>query len=107
VANLVDNAVKFSPAGGTVVLSAAATRGGVEIAVADPGPGIPAADRARAVARFFRGESARNSPGSGLGLALVQAVAQLHGGNLRLGEAGPGLIATLLLPAREEPGQSG
>ncbi len=107
VANLVDNAVKFSPAGGIVSLSTAATRGGVEIAVADQGPGIPAADRARAVERFFRGESARNSPGSGLGLALVQAVAQLHGGSLRLGDAGPGLIATLVLPGHEEPGQGG
>ena len=61
-------------------------RAGVEIAVADQGPGIPEADRARAAERFFRGESARNTPGSGLGLALVQAVAQLHGGSLRLAD---------------------
>ena len=58
--------------------------------MADQGPGIPEADRARAAERFFRGESARNTPGSGLGLALVQAVAQLHGGSLRLADAGPG-----------------
>ncbi len=67
--------------------------------MADQGPGIPAEDRARATERFFRGEAARNTPGSGLGLALVQAVAQLHGGALRLEDADPGLRATLSLPA--------
>jgi hypothetical protein len=107
VANLVDNAVKFSPPGGAVTLTATATRAGVEIAVTDQGPGIPEADRARAAERFFRGESARNTPGSGLGLALVQAVAQLHGGSLRLADATPGLVAVLALPGREEPGHRG
>jgi signal transduction histidine kinase len=107
VANLVDNAVKFSPPGGAVTLSAAGTRAGIDVTVADQGPGIPPADRERAAERFFRGESARNSPGAGLGLALVQAVAQLHGGSLRLAEAAPGLIVTLALPGHEEPGPSG
>ncbi len=100
LANLLDNAVKFSPAGGVVRLSAAARPGGVEVAVADQGPGIPAPDREHATQRFFRGETARNTPGSGLGLALVQAVAQLHGGTLRLSDASPGLLATLFFPAR-------
>ena len=107
VANLVDNAVKFSPPGGAVRLSATEAPTGVEIAVADQGPGIPEADRARAAERFFRGESARNTPGSGLGLALVQAVAQLHGGSLRLADTSPGLIAILSLPGHEEPVQVG
>jgi signal transduction histidine kinase len=107
VVNLVDNAVKFSPPGGTVVLSATAARAGVEIAVADQGSGMPEADRARAAERFFRGESARNTPGSGLGLALVQAVAQLHGGSLALADAAPGLVAILSLPGHEEPAQRG
>lgn len=102
VANLVDNAVKFSPSASEVRLSAKATPGGAEITVADQGPGIPEADRARAAERFFRGESARNTPGSGLGLALVQAVAVLHGGSLRLGDAAPGLVATLTLPLHDE-----
>ena len=75
--------------------------------MADQGPGIPEADRARAAERFFRGESARNTPGSGLGLALVQAVAQLHGGSLRLADASPGLIAILSLPGHEEPAHGG
>ena len=103
LANLVDNAVKFSPAGGAVRLSASITPAGIEIIVADQGPGIPTADRARATERFFRGEAARHTPGSGLGLALVQAVAQLHGGNLRLDAAEPGLAAILSLPGYDEP----
>jgi signal transduction histidine kinase len=99
VTNLTDNAVKFSPPGGEVRLSAAALPPWVEITVADRGPGIPPEDRSRATERFFRGEAARSTPGSGLGLALVQAVAHLHGGTLRLEDAGPGLRATLSLPA--------
>lgn len=101
VANLVDNAVKFSPEGGMVRL--AATAGGlIEISVSDQGPGIPAEDRARATDRFFRGETARNTPGSGLGLSLVQAVAHLHGGTLRLEDNDPGLRAVLSLPLPDE-----
>jgi signal transduction histidine kinase len=98
VANLLDNAVKFSPRGGRIELSAEATATGVEITVADHGPGIPRADRARAPERFFRGELARSTRGSGLGLSLVQAVATLHGGVLRLDDNGPGLRATMVLP---------
>ena len=97
VANLLDNAIKFSPAGGAIQVSA--TGGAViEIMVSDQGLGIPEADRARATDRFFRGEAARQTPGSGLGLALVDAVAQLHGGTLRLEDASPGLRAVLVLP---------
>lgn len=103
VANLLDNAMKFSPPQGVIRLSARAVGGGVEIAVADDGPGIPPQDRERATERFFRGESARSTPGSGLGLALVQAVAMLHGGALRLEDNAPGLRAVLHLPAAEPP----
>ncbi len=104
VANLVDNAVKFSPSGSTVRLLGATGEDGVWITVADQGPGIPANARARATERFFRAEAARSTPGSGLGLALVQAVAQLHGGSLLLEDAGPGLIARLhIAAARSEP----
>jgi signal transduction histidine kinase len=100
VANLLDNAVKFAP--GQTAVRVAATRATAGqpamIVVSDRGPGIPEADRARATERFFRGEAARNAPGSGLGLALVQAVAVLHGGTLRLEDGAPGLRASITLP---------
>jgi signal transduction histidine kinase len=107
VANLLDNAVKFSPPGGAVRLEASLAGGEVRVVVVDQGPGIPASDRQRAVQRFFRGEQARHTPGSGLGLALVLAVAQLHGGTLVLEENAPGLRAVLVLPARGEHGVAG
>lgn len=102
MANLVDNAVKFSPPFGEVRIGVEAVPTGVEIRVSDQGSGIPEDDRGRATERFFRGEQARSTPGSGLGLALVQAVAQLHGGMLRLEDANPGLRASLLLRGSEE-----
>lgn len=98
VANLMDNALKFSPEGGLIQLRAESDLSGVRITVSDEGPGIPDDDRIRATERFFRGESARSTPGSGLGLALVQAVATLHGGTLVLEDNEPGLRAVLLLP---------
>jgi signal transduction histidine kinase len=101
VANLLDNAMKFSPPQGVIRLSAQVMAGAIEIVVADDGPGIPEQDRARATERFFRGETARSTPGSGLGLALVQAVAMLHGGVLRLEDNAPGLKAVLHLPAAD------
>ncbi|HET6605979.1 MAG TPA: HAMP domain-containing sensor histidine kinase [Rhodopila sp.] len=101
VANLVDNAVKFSPPGGTVRVTATVGNA-IAIAVSDQGAGIPAEDRTRATDRFFRGETARNTPGSGLGLSLVLAVAHLHGGALKLEDNAPGLIAILSLPLPEE-----
>lgn len=97
VANLLDNAIKFSPPGGCIRVEAV-DGADLAIIVADRGPGIPAADRARATERFFRGEAARSTPGSGLGLALVQAVATLHGGELLLRDNGPGLRCELRLP---------
>ena len=104
VANLLDNAIKFSPPKGVIRLSAQVAQGGIEITVADDGPGIPPQDRERAAQRFFRGEAARSTPGSGLGLALVQAVAMLHGGALRLEDNAPGLRAVLHLPVGEMAG---
>jgi len=101
IANLLDNAVKFSPLGGTVRLEASVA-GKVEVAVSDQGPGISASERGRATERFYRGETARSTPGSGLGLSLVAAVAHLHGGELRLEDNAPGLRAVLVLPNPEE-----
>ena len=97
VANLLDNAIKFSHPGGTVFLRAALAERRISVEIADQGIGMPQSDRARASERFFRAEAARNTPGSGLGLSLVQAVAQLHGGSLLLEDADPGLRAILTL----------
>ncbi len=103
VVNLLDNALKFTPEGGTVTLSARLGDDFAEIEVADDGPGMPEADRLRAGERFFRADAARTTPGSGLGLSLVRAVAALHRGEVLLrdthpGAAAPGLTVALRLP---------
>ena len=68
------------------------------LTVADNGPGIPEADRARVVERFVRLEQSRSKPGSGLGLSLASAVARLHGGELTLADNEPGLKSIIALP---------
>ncbi len=100
VANLLDNALKFTAPGTAIVLRARRDEGVIEISIADRGPGIAPEDRGRATERFFRAEAARNTAGSGLGLALVAAVAQLHNGTLHLADNHPGLRAIITLPAR-------
>jgi signal transduction histidine kinase len=113
LANLVENAIKYGkPVPSAQPLGADAVAGNKEIliesrregdsvllSVRDHGPGIPEGDRKHAVERFVRLEASRTLPGSGLGLSLASAVATLHGGELRLGDSGPGLIATLAIPA--------
>ncbi|MEA2744301.1 MAG: hypothetical protein QOG25_2672 [Acetobacteraceae bacterium] len=106
IANLVDNAVKFSPEGGVVQLTAAVSSK-VFVTVSDQGAGIALQERENATDRFYRGESARSTPGSGLGLSLVLAVAQLHGGELQLEDNQPGLRAVLSLPLPEDEEVSG
>lgn len=106
VVNLLDNALKFSPEGGQVRLAARQVPAGVEISVADDGPGLSTADRVRVGERFFRADAARTTPGSGLGLSLVRAVAALHGGSVVLadthpGASPPGLTVTLHLPGSQ------
>jgi signal transduction histidine kinase len=96
--NLVDNALKYSPPNGRVTLRLTSAAGQVALSVSDHGSGIPAESRARVKERFVRLESSRSTPGSGLGLSLVAAVAELHGGTLDLADNGPGLIARLVLP---------
>jgi len=105
LANLLDNAIKYTPGGGRVTISLDHTPGGVALQVADSGPGIPAEDRARVLERFVRLEASRHSPGTGLGLSLVAAVARLHDAKFELGDNRPGLKATLLFPAapRRQP----
>ncbi len=105
MSNLMDNAVKYTPEGGAIRLEAKrSVNGDVDLSVIDSGPGIPAADRERAIERFVRLEQSRSQPGSGLGLSLAAAVAEAHTGKLVLADGGgpptrPGLSATLRLPA--------
>jgi signal transduction histidine kinase len=82
IENLVDNALKFTPAGGTVTLGAKADGSGAVIWVQDTGIGIPAGDLGELFSRFHRGRNVSAYPGSGLGLAIVRATAQLHGGTV-------------------------
>ncbi|MBI1239090.1 MAG: HAMP domain-containing protein [Alphaproteobacteria bacterium] len=98
LANLVDNAIKYTPEGGVVRLAAYYDAGHPTISVEDSGPGIPGEDRARVLERFVRLERSRHEPGSGLGLSLVAAVARLHRADLTLGDAGPGLRVTIRFP---------
>lgn len=104
LANLIDNALKY---GGDVVMVTTASVGAdagpgwAEIAVQDNGPGIALSDRERATQRFVRLDGARTRPGGGLGLAMVAAVARLHGGTFELSDpasGGQGLLATLRIP---------
>jgi len=99
IGNLLDNAAKVAPPESAVTLSVSRRDTQIEIAVSDRGPGIPDEEKPRVTERFFRGDAARNTVGSGLGLSLVAAVARLHGGSLVLEDNDPGLRARLLLPA--------
>jgi len=97
VFNLLDNAVKFTPAGGHIRVEAARGDSGIEISVGDDGPGVPDEEKQRVVERFYRGDLSRGStPGVGLGLTLVSAIASLHGGRLDLTDNHPGLIARMV-----------
>ncbi|MEZ5498821.1 MAG: HAMP domain-containing sensor histidine kinase [Steroidobacteraceae bacterium] len=102
IINLVENAQRHTPPGSHITLSARAIRRAVAVEVRDSGPGIPATDRERAKQRFVRLEASRSTPGHGLGLSLVSAIAQAHGGILSLADAMPGLIATLVIPRAAE-----
>ncbi len=95
LANLLDNALKFTPAGGRIRVDLHAAGTGSEVVVQDSGPGIPADKRESVLGRRVRLDEARKYPGSGLGLSLVAAVAKLHGARLLLDDAAPGLRVTL------------
>jgi signal transduction histidine kinase len=94
IANVTDNAVKYTPEGGIVTIVTSGTPQPTVI-VADTGPGIPKELRERAKERFVRLDAQRSTPGSGLGLSLVEAVARLHDAKLELGDNAPGLRVTL------------
>ncbi|MBV9726826.1 MAG: HAMP domain-containing protein [Gammaproteobacteria bacterium] len=99
VRNLVDNGVRYTPAGGRVDVSVGGTPEGAQLTVTDDGPGIPAEERARVFDRFYR-RAGTTPPGSGLGLAIVKAIAEAHGATVRLdtGPSGHGLAVTVSFP---------
>jgi signal transduction histidine kinase len=100
IINLVENALRHTPPGSHVRLGVRRTKGGVSLEVRDNGQGIPEGDRSRVQQRFVRLEPARATPGHGLGLSLVRAIAEAHGTRLTLDDARPGLIAALTFPER-------
>jgi signal transduction histidine kinase len=95
IGNLVDNALKYTPSGGQVTLRSFCKDGRSGIEVTDTGPGIPPAERSAVLRRFHRLEESRHTPGTGLGLALVAAVARLHATDLTIEDAMPGCRITL------------
>jgi signal transduction histidine kinase len=97
LSNLIDNALKYAPQSGTIEVAIQKLEGFAEISVADNGPGIGELEKTKVVERFYRGDASRGTPGVGLGLSLVQAVAKLHGSALELEDNNPGLNVTLTL----------
>jgi len=107
VNNLVDNALKYVLEGGRIAVDVVrGTDGTAAIVVADDGPGIPDAEKPKVAQRFYRGDASRGTPGVGLGLSLVEAVAKLHGGALDLGDNHPGLRARMILQRGAQAGPS-
>jgi signal transduction histidine kinase len=99
--NLIQNAIRHTPADGSIVVHAEPTDGGLEIEVADSGDGISAEDRARVFSAFYRGgaDSARSGEGAGLGLAISRAIVEAHGGRIWLADSSHGTRVRFSLPA--------
>jgi signal transduction histidine kinase len=96
--NLVENALRHAGPSALITVQTERRGGAPVLSVTDNGPGVPAAERSRLFDRFYRLERSRSTPGSGLGLALVAAVAKLHGGEVRLLDAEPGLEVMVTFP---------
>lgn len=97
LANVVDNAIKYTRSGDRIQLFVKPDNGMVRVIVADTGPGIPPGLRDKVFQRFYRMDSSRSAPGNGLGLSLVRAIADLHGAEVRLTDNSPGLRFELIL----------
>ncbi|MGN6154815.1 MAG: ATP-binding protein [Sphingomicrobium sp.] len=103
LSNLIENAIKYGASGGEIALGAVRDDGQVALTVSDRGPGIPEQNRDEAKRRFRRLDSSRSLEGAGLGLALAEAIAHLHGGELVLGDCNPGLRTTIEIPVHPAP----
>jgi signal transduction histidine kinase len=98
--NLIDNSLKYAPSGGSIEVAVHRVADNLaEVSVADNGPGITDSEKGKVVERFYRGDASRGTPGVGLGLSLVQAVAKLHGSTLELTDQSPGLRVQFRIPA--------
>jgi signal transduction histidine kinase len=106
VANLLDNAIKYTQQGGKVVLKVALIKQQAEIVVADNGPGIPAFEYDKVVQRFYRLDQSRNTAGNGLGLSLVEAVVKTHQASLIFSDNEPGLRVTIRFKPESWPRNS-
>jgi len=98
ISNLLDNAIKYTPSDGNVDIRLTTGPTGARVEIGDSGEGIPEENRERVLERFYRLETHRGSPGSGLGLSLAAAVVNLHGGLLTLADKHPGLRVQITLP---------
>jgi hypothetical protein len=107
ISNLIENALKYGARDDTIAIAARRGDDVVEIAVSDHGPGIPDGEKEKVTERFYRGDASRGTPGVGLGLSLVAAVARLHGGTLELTDNRPGLRAALILTATASHAKTG
>ena len=103
LANLLDNAIKYGPEGARIEVTLRVLPEAIELTVSDNGPGVPEYARDKLTGRFYRLDTSRSTPGSGLGLALVAAVAHLHDAPLELQDAKPGLRITLRFPVTPRP----
>jgi len=105
IANLLDNAIKYTPRNGCIEIHVTSNQSQVQLVIADSGPGISLAERSKVFQRFYRLESSRSSPGNGLGLSLVYAVTSLHNLDLKLESNNPGLRVILNFPALQHTPQ--
>jgi signal transduction histidine kinase len=107
LSNLIDNALKYAPENGLIDVAIRRREDAqAEIAVTDDGPGIHDSEKAKVVERFYRGDASRGTPGVGLGLSLVQAVAKLHGSALMLVDREPGLRVVMQVPLSDQAAAS-
>jgi signal transduction histidine kinase len=105
LANLIENPIRHCPGGAGITVTLRQEAGMPVVCVADSGPGIPAPEHEKVFRRFYRLEASRTTPGSGLGLALVKAVADLHGASVELSDNHPGLRVTVRFIPKLTPTQ--